>query len=131
RRVRPKKATAKPYRSGEMMRLLALLLTLCLTSFAAQAQTQVSKETANEYFNNCVKAASPQQPVSVQTQEMLCACTAARLTQFFSMEDMKTMTGPDPSAARIAYNKMIIDIYAPCMEEPTREYYTGVCTSNP
>lgn len=113
--------------------MFILLLTLCLAPLMAmaQAQTQVSKETANEYFNNCVKAASPQQPVSVKTQEMLCACTAARLTQFFSMEDMKTMTGSDPTSARIAYNKMIIDIYAPCMEEPTREYYTGVCTSNP
>jgi carboxypeptidase C (cathepsin A) len=117
------------------MRLLFFIMTLvtiyALMPFSAHAQTQVSKETANQYFDNCVKSVSPQQPISTQTQEMLCACTAARLTQFFSMEDMQTMTGTEPVSARAAYNKMMVNIYAPCMEEPTREYYTKVCTSNP
>lgn len=108
------------------MRLLFVLIAL-MVPLAAQAQTSVPKETANSYFDNCVKTASPQQGLSVQAQEMLCACTAARLTQFFSMEDWKTMTGPNPAEARIAYNKMLINVYAPCMEEPTRERYYGRC----
>lgn len=113
------------------MRLFMLFVIFACLPFTAQAQTPVSKETANQYFDNCVKSASPQQPISTQTQEMLCACTAARLTQFFTMEDMKTMTGSEPTSARAAYNKMMVNIYAPCMEEPTREYYRNVCISNP
>ena len=64
---------------------------------------------------------------------MMCACIAARLTQFFTMEDMVTMTNnqADPTAQRGAFNKMLISIYAPCMEEPTREYHFNACISNP
>lgn len=62
---------------------------------------------------------------------MLCACTAARLTQFFTMEDMQEMMSSDPSIARPAYNKMTVNIYAPCMEEPVREYHYNSCIANP
>lgn len=104
--------------------LFALLL---LTSLPAFAQTPVSKETANAYFENCLKTASPTQEMSAQGQQMLCACTAARLTQFFTMEDWKAMGGSDPAVARPAYNKMMSNIYAPCMAEPVRERYQARC----
>lgn len=119
-------------RKGTSMKFLTLLLILFLVPFAAQAQTTVSKETANAYFNNCI-AQKSEQSFSPQAQDMLCACTAARLTQFFSMEDMATMTNPQsaPDAQRGAFNKMLINIYAPCMEEPTREFHYNACITNP
>lgn len=108
-----------------------LLIAILLVSFPVMAQTPVSKETANKYFDNCLKSTPPTQSISQNSQQMLCACTAARLTQFFTMEDMTTMTGSDPSLARIAYNKMLIDIYAPCMEAPTREFHYNACITDP
>lgn len=118
------------------MRLFALLSFLLLVPFSAHAGsgsfTPVSKETANVYYQNCVSQQSAQS-FSQQAQGMMCACTAARLTQFFTMEDMATMTNNQspPQAQRAAFNKMLINIYAPCMEEPTREYHYNACISNP
>ena len=109
------------------MKYAFLVLMVLILPLAARAQTPVPKETANAYFNNCVNTASPQQDMSVQGQQMLCACTAARLTQFFTMEDWKAMTSTDPTQARNAYNHMMVDIYAPCMAEPTRERYMARC----
>lgn len=109
-----------------MKHLLLLALTLLLP-LAAHAQTPVSKETANQYFANCVKGAAPSQQMSKEGQEMMCACTAARMTQFFAMEDMKAMMSADQTIARPAYNKMMVEVYAPCMAEPTRERYLARC----
>jgi hypothetical protein len=101
-------------------------------SLPASAQTMVSKEQANTYFASCVEnSAKTETRFSPQSQKMFCACTAARLTQFFTVEDMQTMTSPTDPNARIALNKMIVNIYAPCMEEPTREYHYSSCISNP
>lgn len=108
------------------MKYIVYMLMLLVPSMA-QAQTSVSKETANSYFENCVKASAPSQTMSQEGHEMLCACTAARLTQFFSMEDWTAMMSQDPAIARPAYNKMTINIYAPCMAEPTRERYAARC----
>lgn len=118
------------------MRFIALLSLFLLVPLAAQAGTgtftPVSKETANAYYQNCVSQRSAQS-FSTQAQGMMCACTAARLTQFFTMEDMATMTNNKaaPEAQRGAFNKMMVNIYAPCMEEPTREYHYNACISNP
>lgn len=115
------------------MKLFALILLALLVPLSTlRAQTPVSTETANAYFTNCV-AQKSEQAFSSQAQDMLCACTAARMTQFFSMEDMATMTNPqsEPAAQRGAFNKMLINIYAPCMEEPTREFHYNACITNP
>ena len=118
---------------------LGTLLLLTLVIFVphiSSAQTPVSKETANTYFANCVKAAqssanSGPQSLSPQSQSMLCACTAARMTTNFTMEDMQTMTGQDPVVARVAYNRMLVNVYAPCMETPSYDYYFNTCMQNP
>ncbi len=111
------------------MKYIALLLVLLLASFPTRAQTLVPKETANAYFENCIKA--PPTTMSERGQQMLCACTAARLTQFFTLEDMQAMSSNQTAIARPAFNRMLINVYAPCMEEPTREYHYKSCIENP
>ena len=109
------------------MKYLVLIALLLIPSYAS-AQTPVSKEQANTYFASCVKNASQEKRFSQNAQQMFCACTAARLTQFFSVEDMQVMTSQTDPNARIALNKMIVDVYAPCMETPSRELYYAACT---
>jgi len=112
------------------MRFFILLAICLLSSSLVMAQTPVSKETANTYYENCIK-----QPANIpfmgNGQQLMCACQAARMTQFFSMEDMRAMTGNNPATARPAYNKMILQVYAPCMGEPTRAFHYKSCMSNP
>ncbi len=112
------------------MKFFAIFLGLFLIAFPAAAQTNVSKEDANKYFASCI-GQQPSQQLSKDSQNMLCACTAARLTQFFTMSDMQAMMNTNPAIARPAYNKMMVDIYAPCMETPTREFHYNACITNP
>lgn len=107
-----------------------ILLALMAFSFPSFAQTPVPKETANAYFANCVKAPA-QEGLSANAQQMLCACTAARMTQFFTVEGMQTATTPNAPGQREAFNRMLVDVYAPCMEEPAREFHYNACITNP
>lgn len=110
--------------------LMALgALFICLAAQPAAAQTAVTKEQANTYYSNCVQQKDPR--FTGQSQQMFCACTAARMTQSFSQEDMKAMVGQDPATARPAANKMLINVYAPCIETPAREYHYAQCINNP
>lgn len=113
------------------MKYVLLFAFMALIPFTAFA-TPVSKQQANTYFASCIdNAARTEQRFSKDSQQMFCACTAARLTQFFSIEDMQTMTDTTNPNARIALNKMIVDVYAPCMEYPTKEYHLSQCLANP
>lgn len=109
--------------------LLALIFAPTIASAQQAGFTPVPKDKANAYFQSCV--AQPAQQFSADSQKIFCACTAARMTQFYSMEDMQNSMNPDPNIARPAYNKMITEIYAPCMETPSYEYYYKACISNP
>jgi hypothetical protein len=114
---------------GINMKQIFLALLLILPSLAF-AQTPVSKETANGYFTNCVKQ-PPSQQFSAESQNMFCACTAARLTQYFTMEDWTAMVDNKSPNQRPAFNKMMVNIYAPCMETPSYEHYYNTCLANP
>lgn len=115
------------------MKYLFLIAISLLVPFAAQAQTAITSEQANNYYANCVtQAAQSEQRFSKQAQELFCACTSARLSQgVFSLEDMKAMTDTNNPNARQSMNKMIVNVYAPCMDEPTREYHYNTCVANP
>ena len=84
-----------------MKKLIIFVLAFLFPSLA-NAQTPISKQTANAYFGNCVQAAQKQaqnnpagaQKLSPASQNMLCACTSAKMMDHFSMEDMQQMTGP-------------------------------------
>jgi len=108
------------------MRYLFILVLALLIPPSAQAQN-VSKSVANSYYNNCL---AQEGPVSAQTQELLCACTAAQMQQSMTVEDIKAMN-QNNQTGRNALNKMLINVYAPCMEYPAKEHYMNVCLSNP
>lgn len=113
-----------------MKRLYLALILLLVPVGTALAQTPITPEMGTAYFNNCIKQPSAQ-PMSPQSQQALCACTAAHMTQFFTREDVQAMGNPDPAVARPAYNKMMVNVYAPCMEAPTYEHYYNTCKNNP
>lgn len=107
------------------MKYIVIFMTFLFIASHANAQTLVPKETANQYFANCLNTSTA--GLSAQGQKTLCACTAARMTQFFTLEDMNAMMDSNPAIARPAYNRMMVDVYAPCMAEPARERYYARC----
>lgn len=106
----------------------ALLVVLIVAALPAKAQTRISNEMANTYFANCMKGEADN--LTAQTKETMCACTAAQMMLGFSVEDMEAMSRRD-EAARLALNKMIVNVYAPCIRYPAFDYYYGVCSADP
>jgi len=41
------------------------------------------------------------------------------------------LSSTDNTIARSALNYMLVNVYAPCMEHPTRDHYYHTCKSNP
>ncbi|MCI5060960.1 MAG: hypothetical protein MRY79_07800 [Alphaproteobacteria bacterium] len=105
---------------------LALLLILIPTVAGA---TPITRQTAEAYFQNCMQ--QPSQPGLTQTgKNNLCACTAAKMMQSLSVEDVQMMGGQDQNA-RNAMNKMIVHVYAPCIQYPAKDHYYHTCVTNP
>lgn len=108
--------------------VIACLAFLIFTTVAAHAQTPVTKETANAYFSNCLQQPSP--GMSDQTKQYMCACTAAQMQKSMTVEDIRTMA-QQSAAGRLATNKMITEVYAPCIEYPARDHYYLNCMNDP
>ena len=112
-----------------MIRFFLIFTLIFLTIVEqGQAQTPVSKETANTYYQNC--KAQPDPRFSGKSQEMFCACTAVKMTESYTMEDMRAASQQNQTG-RDATNKLIINVYAPCIQYPAREYHYTSCKNNP
>lgn len=104
--------------------IAALFAWILATPFPAQAQTAISNETANRYFTQCMASDDPR--MSDEAQEHLCSCTSVKMMSVMTDEDMAILSR-DPGPGRVAYDKMLADAYAPCMEIPVREQLYGEC----
>ncbi len=88
----------------------------------------VTKAQAKAYYQNCSSKPSPN--MSVETQKLLCACTAVQMHKTMQVEDVQEMSLQN-EVGREATNKMIVNAYAPCMQHPAKELYYQNCISDP
>lgn len=107
----------------------AVAITIALTTSAASAVagTPIGAETAQSYYQNC--ASQPEQNMSKETQDLFCKCTSFQMQKNMTIEDIQTMA-QQSQAGRNALNRMILDVYAPCMEFPVRDLIFNNCRSN-
>jgi hypothetical protein len=94
----------------------------------AVAQTKVSSEIANNYFQSCKSQSDTR--FSKASQDMFCACTAAKMVENYTLEDMQNAQRQD-EVGRAAANKLIVNVYGPCIQYPAREYHYNTCVQNP
>lgn len=116
--------------SGSPRLLRALAMTIFLLSFssALHAQTPITDEMREAFFQDCFRLDNNQE-MSTNTQKALCQCTSHHMQDNLSVEDVQTMRGQD-QAARDALNKMLLEVYAPCMEFPVRDLIYKRCMQN-
>lgn len=107
--------------------ILGCLIAIIPTTSYAQG-TPITKDAANAYYENC--NAQPTQGLSDKSKEYLCACTAAKMMETMTVEDVKAMSQQDASG-RKAMNYMLVKVYAPCMNFPAKDHYYNTCMSNP
>jgi len=102
-----------------------LLVFICGNAFAG---TPLTKEQANNFYLNCKgKQDTRMRP---ESQDAMCACTSAAVMQAMSLEDIQVMSGNTPES-RIALNKMLLHVYAPCMSYPVQDLVGMQCLSDP
>lgn len=110
-----------------VLAILGFLVSIIPIYNQAQA-TPITKDAANAYYENCNAQAS--QGLSTQSKEYLCACTAAKMMERMSVEDVKAMSQQNEQG-RKAMNYMLVKVYAPCMNYPAKDHYYNTCMANP
>lgn len=109
-------------------RAVRVLFVLLLLGPAAAVATPIDRDTANAYFAKCIE--SRDERMSAETQEELCACTSVHLMNTLSVEDVQVMAENTPRG-RIMLNKMLVEVYGPCMAGPVRDLVNTQCDSDP
>lgn len=110
------------------MRIALLTILGCLISILPAMATPITKDAANAYYQNCV--AQDSQGLTNQSKEYLCACTAAKMLEKMTVEDVQAMAQQDENGRR-AMNYMLVKVYAPCMNYPAKDHYYNNCITNP
>lgn len=106
---------------------LLFAFAFCIFASGAWAETPVSKETANAYFGNCMAKRDPR--MTTKSQEELCACTAAKMTDVMTMEDIKRMSQQTQEGVQ-SFNLMMTHVYMPCIGAPVHDLLMTECLAN-
>ncbi len=96
---------------------------------AASTQTKMSNEKAGEFYKHCLQRATDDKTMTPATKAVFCQCNMVHMQQSMTMEDIEASVGND-QAARNAINKMLVEVYAPCMEYPVRDLLAGQCAKD-
>ncbi len=81
---------------------------------------------ARKYYSNCVQAKHP--ILEGADLQLLCSCTAAKFTEVMSASEIEEMQQPT-SEGQHQRNRMLMFVYAPCIEFPTRAMIMNECMS--
>ncbi len=88
---------------------------------------KTGKEYANEHFMKCIAVNKPH--YTTEIQEYMCACTASKISQFLSPDEIKIMPEETKKgeAARLKY---IIHAHTPCMKDAIKEISFNACKTS-
>lgn len=102
-------------------------LALFILANGPALATPVSKDAANNFYLACRSAPDPR--MTPETQNAMCACNAAMLMEKMSVEEVDTMK-EQSQAGRDMLNKMLLEVYAPCMNYPVQDLIEAECLRN-
>ena len=108
----------------------AFIVITLLGAFAAsfsENATPVDKTMANNFFASCLNRQDPR--MSPDTQEAMCACNAAMIMQNMTVEEVQTMK-EQTQAGRDMLNKMLLEVYTPCINYPVHDLVEAECLRN-
>ena len=103
-----------------------LTAALMFTASHAMAQTKITPAKTAQYIQSCLKNSEADTTTSPTTKNIFCQCTGQFMQQNLTMEDLKAMGGKG-QPQRNAMNKMVVGVYAPCMEFPVRDLIQKQC----
>lgn len=108
------------------MKHILFSIFLIFSSHYVMAETPVTPEMADKYFQNCLAGAQKQNQLSPENQKHYCACTAINMQKNMSQEDVAALSNKDKSA-RLALNKVLIHVNGPCLQYPVHDMLYNQC----
>ncbi len=90
-------------------------------------EPQNIEEMANTYYRNCMAKQHPM--LDGENQQLLCGCTSAKIPEVMTFDQMKAM-GEDTPEGLEQRNRMMLLVYTPCIEYPTRSMVLYRCLDN-
>lgn len=122
----------KPNKSAEVAQTAAPKKTESLQTEAPATGTLRAATPivafAKAYYANCMS--QKQHTLQADTQELLCSCSAANLQAGkMSIPEIQQMR-EDTAQGQEMRNKMLTEIYAPCIEFPTYDLISSRCLSD-
>ena len=106
-------------------------LALVLLAFIAQpvaAQTPVTDAQTQKFYETCSQNRDAR--MSVDTQNTFCKCSSIGYKNNITQEDLQDLAKGIGQDARNAMNKLVLELYAPCMEFPIRDMVFNKCTKD-
>lgn len=79
---------------------------------------------ANAYYGNCVKQEHP--ILKGEDLKLLCGCTSVKFAENMTPEQVRAMR-EDSAAGQQQRNRLLIFVYAPCMQTPIRALILDEC----
>lgn len=86
------------------------------------------KQFANSYYKNCQKQKHP--VLKGKNLELLCACSSAKITQTMTLQNVRDMA-VDTNEGLKQRNRLLTEVYVPCMEFPTKALLMDSCMNDP
>lgn len=86
------------------------------------------EDFAGRYYQNCMAQDHPL--LQGENLELLCGCTAAQLSKVMTVEQVRQMQ-EDTADGQYQRNRMMMFVYAPCIEHPTRALVLDQCMNDP
>lgn len=91
--------------------------------------TPVPNELAKEYYNSCM-AEGTAEYITQEHLEDMCACVSTQVQQTMTVEELEILHGPDPIASERIQKKIMITVYAPCMEFTMHDVVLNTCNES-
>lgn len=83
---------------------------------------------AEKYYNTCMS--KKDDVLKGKPQKMLCACSSANMAEKMTVEEVRAMATDTAEGLR-QRNRMLLEVYAPCMEYPTQALLNHRCLNDP
>ncbi len=100
-------------------------LFLCQT---VRAQTPIDNRTSTVFYQNCLEKRDAR--MTEESQAEFCACSATEMQNSMSVEEIQTMFAQSQEG-RNMLNKMLVQVYAPCMNYPVQDMIEMSCRTDP
>lgn len=105
---------------------LFLMASMSSAMSSAHADTPMTDELTNQYFENCLNGLQKDSTMTPNSKKAYCVCTSVNMKKSMTSEDLIALS----ENKRPALNKVLLDVNGPCMQYPVRDMIQKKCMTD-